>query len=145
MNQNAIDHQNIKQYNFGTPYDLSTITLTSTAIILDDNNPFGMVFSKDGKRLFQTFADTGVVEQYSLNNPFDGTIGSNATSQSASSTTGAELENPMSLYNFKLVGIMNGEYESYVSLINATGEVVTLQINEELSPGIKLVLSLIHI
>ena len=30
-----------------------------------------MVFSKDGKRLFQTFADTGVVEQYSLNNPFD--------------------------------------------------------------------------
>ena len=71
MNQNGIDHQNIKQYNFGTPYDLSTITLTSTAIILDDNNPFGMVFSKDGKRLFQTFADTGVVEQYSLNNPFD--------------------------------------------------------------------------
>ncbi len=45
----------------------------------------------------------------------------------------------MSLYNFKLVGIMNGEYESYVSLINATGEVVTLQINEELSPGIKLI------
>ena len=41
----------------------------------------------------------------------------------------------MSLYNFKLVGIMNGEYESYVSLINATGEIVTLQINEELSPG----------
>ena len=71
MNQNGIDHQNIKQYNFGTPYDLSTITLTSTAIILDDNNPFGMVFSKDGKRLFQTFADTGVVEQYSLNNRFD--------------------------------------------------------------------------
>ena len=45
----------------------------------------------------------------------------------------------MSLYNFKLVGIMNGEYESYVSLINATGEIVTLQMNEELSPGIRLV------
>ena len=34
---------------------------------------------------------------------------------------------------------MNGEYESYVSLINNTGEVVTLQMNEELSPGIRLV------
>ena len=34
---------------------------------------------------------------------------------------------------------MNGEYESYVSLINPTGEIVTLQMNEELSPGIKLV------
>ena len=31
------------------------------------------------------------------------------------------------------------EYESYVSLINPTGEIVTLQMNEELSPGIKLV------
>ena len=28
---------------------------------------------------------------------------------------------------------MNGEYESYVSLINPTGEIVTLQMNEELS------------
>ena len=30
-------------------------------------------------------------------------------------------------------------HESYVSLINSTGEVVTLQLNEELSPGIRLV------
>ena len=32
-----------------------------------------------------------------------------------------------------------GEYESFVSLINATGEIVTLQMNEELSPGVKLI------
>ena len=57
MNENS-GGQNIKQYNFGTPYDLSTLTLASTAIILDDNNPFGMEFSKDGKRLFQSFKTT---------------------------------------------------------------------------------------
>ena len=44
---------------------------TSIAIVLDDNNPFGMAFSKDGKRLFQAFRETGVVVQYSLNNAFD--------------------------------------------------------------------------
>ena len=65
------NYANIKQYNFGTPYDLSTITLASTAIILDNNNPFGMVFSEDGKKLFQSFRDNGVVVQYSLDNAFD--------------------------------------------------------------------------
>ena len=70
MNENG-GGQNIKQYNFGTPYDLSTLTLASTAIILDDNNPFGMEFSKDGKRLFQSFRDNNVVVQFSLTNAFD--------------------------------------------------------------------------
>jgi len=65
------NYANIKQYNFGTPYDLSSISLASIAIVLDDNNPFGMAFSKDGKRLFQAFKGTGVVVQYSLNNAFD--------------------------------------------------------------------------
>ena len=70
MNENG-GGQNIKQYNFGTPYDLSTLTLASTAIILDNNNPFGMEFSKDGKRLFQSFRTTGTVVQFSLSNAFD--------------------------------------------------------------------------
>ena len=35
--------------------------------------------------------------------------------------------------------IMTGEYESYVSLINSSGEIVSLQMNEELSPGVKLI------
>jgi len=45
----------------------------------------------------------------------------------------------MSLYNFKLVGIISGSYESYVSLVNASGEIITLQLHEELSDGVKLV------
>ena len=65
------NYANIKQYNFGTPYDLSTITLASTAIVLDNNNPFGMAFSKDGKRLFQSFRNTNTVVQFSLDSAFD--------------------------------------------------------------------------
>lgn len=78
-------------------------------------------------------------EELPLNNPFDGTIGSNATSQSASSTTGAELENPMSLYNFKLVGVIAGKKNSYASLVSQDGRNIILQLDEELYDGFKLV------
>ena len=78
-------------------------------------------------------------EELPLNNPFDGTIGSNATSQSASGTTGAELENPMSLYNFKLVGVIAGKNNSYISLVSQDGRNIILQLDEELYDGFKLV------
>ena len=78
-------------------------------------------------------------EELPLNNPFDGTIGSNATSQSASVTTGAELENPMSLYNFKLVGVIAGKKNSYASLVSQDGRNIILQLDEELYDGFKLV------
>ena len=78
-------------------------------------------------------------EELPLNNPFDGTIGSNATSQSASGNAGAELENPMSLYNFKLVGVIAGKKNSYVSLVSQDGRNIILQLDEELYNGFKLV------
>ena len=78
-------------------------------------------------------------EELPLNNPFDGTIGSNATLQSASGTTGAELENPMSLYNFKLVGVIAGKKNSYASLVSQDGRNIILQLDEELYDGFKLV------
>ena len=31
------------------------------------------------------------------------------------------------------------DFESYVSLVNASGEIITLQLQEELSDGVKLV------
>ena len=78
-------------------------------------------------------------EELPLNNPFDGTIGSNVTSQSASVATGAELENPMSLYNFKLVGVIAGKKNSYASLVSQDGRNIILQLDEELYDGFKLV------
>ena len=61
-------------------------------------------------------------ESLPLNDPFAGDASLGSGTGIISGQT--EEREEMSLYNFKLVGIMNGEYESYVSLINATGEVV---------------------
>ena len=51
----------------------------------------------------------------------------------------AEELQRLSLYNFKLVGVIAGTFESYISLINEDGEVITVGLNEELSDGVKLV------
>ena len=84
-------------------------------------------------------SEIGKEEPLPLNDPFVGDASLGGASTVSVITNNDEERAQMSLYNFKLVGIMNGEYESYVSLINPTGEIVTLQMNEELSPGIKLV------
>ena len=78
-------------------------------------------------------------EPLPLNDPFvgDASLGGQGT-VSVIATDDTDRQG-LSLRNFKLVGIMTGEYESYVSLINSTGEIVTLQMNEELSPGVKLI------
>ena len=79
-------------------------------------------------------------EPLPLNDPFvgDASLAGNSTSLSGN-VSQEELKNELSLYNFKLVGIMTGEYEAYVSLINSSGEIMTLQLHEELSEGVKLV------
>ena len=86
-------------------------------------------------------SETGNPEEpLPLNDPF---VGDASLSGGSSSMSGnisqEERDNKLSLYNFKLVGIMTGEYESYVSLINSSGEIMTLQLHEELSEGVKLV------
>ena len=83
---------------------------------------------------------TSQEEPLPLNDPF---VGDASLASGSSSLSGQisdeELQNELSLYNFKLIAIMTGEYESYVSLINASGEILTLQLHEELSEGVKLI------
>ena len=83
-------------------------------------------------------SEIGNEEPLPLNDPFagDSSLGSGTGIISGSQTEDRE---EMSLYNFKLVGIISGTYESYVSLVNASGDVVTLQLHEELSEGVRLV------
>ena len=83
-------------------------------------------------------AEVGGEEPLPLNDPFvgDASLGGQST---VSVIAKDDDRQGLSLRNFKLVGIMTGEYESYVSLINSSGEIVTLQMNEELSPGVKLI------
>ena len=83
-------------------------------------------------------SEIGDEEPLPLNDPFagDSSLGSGTTVITESVT---EKRSEMSLYNFKLVAIIAGDHESYVSLVNASGEVITLQLHEELSDGVKLI------
>ena len=61
-------------------------------------------------------------EDVPLNDPFAGNEGSNS---SLNPETGEERD-PMSLYNFKLSGLISGANASYISLTDASGDVMTI-------------------
>ena len=68
-------NQSVKKYNFATPYDLTTITIDPSAIVLQKQNPFGIFFGNNGKRLFVSFIgvspNKGIIEQYTLDTAYD--------------------------------------------------------------------------
>ena len=73
-------------------------------------------------------------DEVPLNDPFAGNEGNN----SMTNIPEGESENEMSLYNFKLVGLISGKDHSYISLGDTAGEVITLTIGQNLGK-IKLV------
>ena len=75
-----------------------------------------------------------IEEEVPLNDPFAGNEGTG----SGSNIPEEEQENEMSLYNFKLVGLISGKDNSYISLVNSSGEVITLSLSQYLG-DIKLV------
>ena len=64
-------------------------------------------------------------EEVPLNDPFAGNAGTTVTNNNIGLEP-EEVENELSLYKFKLVGLISGIYDSYISLVNASGEVITL-------------------
>ncbi len=78
-------------------------------------------------------------EPLPLNDPFVGDASISGTKSNVVLVGSEEEKDERSLYNFKLIAIMSGTYESYVSLVNASGEIIHLQLHEELSEGISLV------
>ena len=73
-------------------------------------------------------------EDVPLNDPFAGNEGSN----SMTNIPEGEAEDVMSLYNFKMVGLISGKDHSYISLVNSGGEVITLGLGQHLGK-IKLI------
>ena len=73
-------------------------------------------------------------EEVPLNDPFAGNEGTN----SMTNIPEGEAEDEMSLYNFKLVGLISGKDHSYISLVNSGGDVVTLGLGQHLGK-IKLI------
>ena len=81
--------------------------------------------------------ETSEEETLPLNDPF---AGDESLSSGTNIISGSEEEREaMSLYKFKLVGIIEGEYEAYVTLVDASGETLSLTLHEELSEGVKLI------
>jgi hypothetical protein len=81
--------------------------------------------------------ETSEEETLPLNDPF---AGDESLSSGTNIITGSEEEREaMSLYKFKLVAIIEGEYEAYVTLVDASGETLSLTLHEELSAGVKLI------
>jgi outer membrane lipoprotein-sorting protein len=77
-------------------------------------------------------------EEVPLNDPFAG----NAATSSGDLIVfdnDSEDQKKLTLNNFKLVGIISGKFESYVSLADSSGKVITIQLNEELEEGLKFV------
>ena len=84
-------------------------------------------------------SEVGNAEPLPLNDPFAGDASTGGKRTGAILAGSEDEKEEMSLYNFKLVGIVKGKFEGYASLINSDGELITLQLNEELSEGVKLV------
>ena len=97
------------------------------------------VKKKQSEQEANVISEFGDEEPLPLNDPFVGDASLSGQSNISLMTNSDEENREMSLYNFRLIAIITGDYESYVSLINATGEIVTLQLNEDLSPGVRLV------
>ena len=68
-------------------------------------------------------------EEVPLNDPF---AGNEASSGANMNMPEGEAEDEMSLYNFKLSGLISGKDESYITLTNTSGDVITLNLNQYL-------------
>ena len=67
-------------------------------------------------------------EEVPLNDPFAGNEGTGGALNSQMPSE--EEEDEMSLYNFKLVGLISGKDNSYISLANSGGEVMTITLGQ---------------
>ena len=68
-------------------------------------------------------------EEVPLNDPFAGNEG---TSSMSGNIPEDEQQNELSLYNFKLAGLISGKDFSYISIVNSGGEVLTLSLGQYL-------------
>jgi len=75
-------------------------------------------------------------EEVPLNDPFAGNEGTGGSLDA--SIPEEEQQDEMSLYNFKLAGLISGKDNSYISLVNTGGEVITVTLGQYLGK-IKLI------
>ena len=97
---------------------------------------FSSIVYADNHDLDQVAQEIQEDEEVPLNDPFAGNEGT--TGSLDATVTPEEEEDVMSLYNFKLAGLISGKDNSYITLVNSGGENITLTIGQYLGK-IKLV------
>ncbi len=84
-------------------------------------------------------SETDKEEPLPLNDPFvgDGSLGGGNSLKLIADTE--EDKKGLSVFNYKLIGVIEGEDEGYASLIDENGQVINIGFYEELSPGVRLI------
>ena len=113
---------------------LTLLFLIFSSVSYADNHDQNQNLSEGAQEIAQELQED---EEVPLNDPFAGNEGTSGGSLDASIPE-EEQEDEMSLYNFKLAGLISGKDNSYISLVNAGGEVVTVTLGQYLGK-IKLV------
>ena len=104
---------------------LFVIMMMIADISLADNHVKNEELPEQDKEITQGLADE---DEVPLNDPFAGNEGTN----SMASIPDSEQEDEMSLYNFKLAGLVSGKDHSYISVVRSAGEVTTLTLGQYL-------------
>ena len=78
-------------------------------------------------------------EPLPLNDPFvgDGSLGGGSGIKIVSNSE--EDKKKLSVFNYKLLGIIEGDQQMFASLVNEDGDIINVGFIEELSPGVRLV------
>ena len=113
---------------------LTFLFLIFSSVSYADNHDQNQNLSEGAQEIAQELQED---EEVPLNDPFAGNEGTSGGSLDASIPE-EEQQDEMSLYNFKLAGLISGKDNSYISLVNAGGEVVTVTLGQYLGK-IKLV------
>ena len=92
---------------------------------LADNHDQKEELIKQVKEITKELTDE---DEVPLNDPFAGNEGTN----SLTSMPEGEQEDEMSLYNFKLAGLISGKDHSYISVVSSAGEAITLTLGQYL-------------
>ena len=102
----------------------------SVNVFADDHSDNSELVEK-AKKITEEIAIKNQIDEdeVPLNDPFAGNEG--MSSSTVNPETGEERDE-MSLYNFKLSGLISGKDESYITLTNTSGDVITLNLNQYL-------------
>ena len=78
-------------------------------------------------------------EPLPLNDPFvgDGSLGGGSGVKIVGNSE--EDKKKLSVFNYKLLGIIEGDQQMFASLVNEDGNIINVGFMEELSPGVRLV------